>query len=241
MKTDDLLLKGKTVITTHPVKGRDELVDILQQSGIRVLQMPLIETVPCSFSLPKPLTFYDWIVFTSKNALQPFFTKESHCNARIAVIGNSTSRALKKLGKQADFVGSGKSGGHFSRELQQVLHPADKVLLVLGKLAPAVLTNNLTKFCQVDRVNVYDTQMPSYIDTEVLKLIKSDAYDLITVTSPSAVHHLIQLLHEAPDEMRLISIGEITSAAIRQYGIEPVATAPTQTYREVARSVLNYF
>ncbi|MGQ1946876.1 uroporphyrinogen-III synthase [Geofilum sp. OHC36d9] len=241
MKTDNLLLKGKTVITTHPAKERDELVDVLKQYGIRVLQMPLIETVPCSFSLPKPLSFYDWVVFTSKNALQPFFAKQSHCAAQIAVIGNSTSHALTALGWKADFVGSGKSGGHFSRELRQVLHPNDKVLLVLGKLAPAVLTNNLTKFCQVERINVYDTKMPSVIDESVLELIKSDAYDLITVTSPSAVHHLIQLLGEAPKEMRLVSIGEITSAAIRRYGIEPVATASTQTYREVACSVLNCF
>jgi uroporphyrinogen-III synthase len=241
MKTDNLLLKGKTVITTHPVKGRDELVDILTQYGIRVLQMPLIETVPCSFSLPKPLAFYDWVVFTSKNALPPFFTRESRCSARIAVIGKSTGLALRKFGRQADFVGSGKSGGHFSRELLQVLHPDDKVLLVLGKLAPTVLTDNLTKFCRVERINVYDTQMPSEIDESVLELIKSDAYDLITVTSPSAVQHLILLQGEAPKKMRLVSIGEITSAAIRQYGIEPVATVSIQTYSEVARSVLNYF
>lgn len=231
-------LEGKTIICTYPIKPEDDFLKTIIPFKVNVVEMPLIEIVPINFLLPKQLELFDWLIFTSKNALVFFFSKFSSVKNKIAVIGKSTAEELIELGYTPDFIGSGKSGNHFLEELKEVILPGRKILLLLGKLAPDMLEDGLSLMCDVNRVNVYETRKPDITNDTALKMILDNNYDVIVVTSPSAVHNLFLLLNGYVPALRFISIGEVTSAAIRDYGIEPVATSKNQSYKGLAETVV---
>ena len=96
------------------------------------------------------------------------------------------------------------------------------------------------------------------VDAEVLERIRSGRYHCIAVSSPSAVDRLILALRGeqlgaatlqelalcraplAPElaalKLRLVSIGVVTSEAIRAYGLEPWAEAEEQSYAGLGRA-----
>lgn len=240
MALSNHLLKNRVVVVTHPIKKDDELVHNLKKHKIDVVNLPLIVTEAIPFQLSNPLYYYDWIVFTSKNALKPFFSSVKLDSIKIATIGEATHLQLQKIGYNSDFVGSGRSGKDFADELKTVVQPSEKLLLVLGNLASDVVENSLSEKYNVDRVNVYNTLKTTNIDSKGLQLIQSNGYDLITVTSPSAVHHLLSLVPFKKQKLRLASIGIVTTAAIEEYGYSPVAEADFQSYSGLAEVVIEW-
>ena len=53
--------------------------------------------------------------------------------------------------------------------------------------------------------------------------------DYVTFTSASAVRHFLQAAGSPGDGTRLVSIGPITSAALREHGLEPHVEAAEHT------------
>ena len=250
------------VIRTFPLtEGEDPFAQEVARQGLDLLDMPLIETVPVDFVVPRPLSHYDWLVFTSKNGVkswqQRFANWDRH---KIAVIGPPTARAAEALGASVAFCGSGHSGAVFAEELLPHLKGDEKVLLALGRLARPVLADKLISTLPnlvLERVDVYETRGVAAVDAEVLERIRSGRYHCIAVSSPSAVDRLILALRGeqlgaatlqelalcraplAPElaalKLRLVSIGVVTSEAIRAYGLEPWAEAEEQSYAGLGR------
>lgn len=238
--TGKYLLDGKTIICTYPVKPDDDFYQVILPLNANLVEMPLIKIVPITFTLPERLEWFDWLIFTSKNALTPFFSRFKCVRNKIAVIGKPTGAELLKLGYTPDFIGSGQSGVQFLEELKEVLVSPQRLLFVLGMLAPNLLPNGLSALCDVSRVNVYETRKPDTINEDALKRIGDNNYDVIIVTSPSAVHNLFLLLNGLKQGLRLVSIGQATTATILSYGIEPVATAQQQSYKGLAETVVDF-
>src|SRR5690554_8194903 len=100
--------EAAAVVRTLPLTGGEvPFAQELPWQGLALLDMPLIETVPVDFVVPRPLSHYDWLVFTSKNGVkswqQRFANWDRH---KIAVIGPPTARAAEALGASVAFCGS---------------------------------------------------------------------------------------------------------------------------------------
>ncbi|MFW5754740.1 MAG: uroporphyrinogen-III synthase, partial [Marinilabiliaceae bacterium] len=202
---------SKVVISTWPVREEDPFHALLHEKGLEVLSMPLIQVNFIPFAFSGDANDYQWLVFTSKNGVRSFFGQHPPLpNARIAVIGERTAGTLKAEGLQPDFTGSGKSGGRFSDELKPVIGTGQKVLLALGNLAPDTLADELRGSNHVERVDVYETSLVSDVDPHIMKRIADDDYDLIAVSSPSAVKNLYQQAETFFPRLRIVSIGETT-------------------------------
>lgn len=235
-------LKGKTILRTGPEKDQDELAEILDAAGACVISMPMVAIEPVPFSLKKDINNYDWLVFTSRNAVSHFFGHYTITkNNRIAAIGTGTATALTRQGCPANFTGKGKSAVYFAEELRHVIFPGERILLVLGTLAPDTLESSLSAYHPVERINVYQTVMPKQVDRDLLKRVEDDRYDLLIVSSPSAIRNLWTLLSCNKENLRIISIGQTTTATIRKLHIEPVATATDPGYRGLAKTITDYF
>ncbi|HBL76186.1 MAG: hydroxymethylbilane synthase [Bacteroidetes bacterium GWF2_42_66] len=240
-KEQDNSLTGKIIITTHSRKPHDELEEFLRKRGATVISMPTIEILPIAFDLPEPIASYHWIVFTSPNAIQPFFSRVKPMkNNRLAVLGPGTAKALEDVGYTADFTGSGNSAIDFADEWIPQLKPGERILLALGELAPDMLQQKLADNFIAGRVNVYHTVLPQKINEASLDRIKNDRYDLLTVSSPSAIKNLCFLLNEKTPELRIISIGQTSTMAIRKLGMEPLATAANCSCQSLAETCINY-
>ncbi|MGQ8337887.1 uroporphyrinogen-III synthase [Sunxiuqinia sp. A32] len=234
------ILKDKVIITTYPERTNDELKEILSSKGATVLSMPAIEISPLSFQLENA-SGYDWFVFTSKNAIKPFVTQVSVENKKLAALGAKTAEKLVEYNLQPTFIGSGKSAADFAIEFQHQVEQNEKILLVLGSLAPDTLQNAFSKKFVTDRINVYQTSLKKTVDETILSRIKEDQYDLIVVTSPSAVQSTIQLLNSSPQNLRFVCIGKITDSAIKGYGFEACLTSETPSYESIAEAIIEYF
>ena len=226
-----MILENKIFITTYPCpeNEQDHLTSLLQNHGATVFSCPMIEICPLPFDFND--NDFDWIVFTSKNAVKVFLNYHK-TTAKIAVLGTATA-------ENADFTGSGQSGEIFAKELMQNISPCSRLLLVLGSLAPDTLQEKLSATFSVTRVNAYETKIPYQTDRNILKMIKDDLYDLIIATSPSAVNNLKNLLPDV--KFRFASIGATTSSAIRNLQTEPVVTAKNPGHLELAQTIIQYY
>lgn len=240
-EADNEKLKGKTIVCTYPIRETDVFRDILSSKGAIVLSLPTIQITPLPFTLKNDVDNYDWIVFTSKNAIPYFFEKiKPTLRNKFAVIGESTAEELEKNGFKPDFIGSGKSGDDFAEEFSSKLQEEQEVLLALGSLAPGTLSAKLSLTHQVDRIDVYKTSKPAIIDNRLLVIIEEGLYDVLIVTSPSAIQNLHSVLDPKAGKLKIISIGKTTSAAIREYGYEPLSEAKESSYEGLAEATIEY-
>jgi uroporphyrinogen-III synthase len=234
-------LNGKVIIRTYPEKEEDELVDVLTAEGAKVLSMPVIEVSPLDFQLEKEIDGYDWLIFTSKNAVTPFTSKFPDVKNKVAALGEQTAKQLQQFRIEPGFTGSGKSAEDFAQEFLEVLDENEKVLLVLGNLAPNTLKQKLSGKATVDRVDVYQTTPLYKVDENILDLVKNDKYDALVVTSPSAIKTLVTLLKNPHQQLRMFSIGKTTTNAILDFQMQPLGTSVEPSYRGLAQTILDYF
>jgi uroporphyrinogen III methyltransferase/synthase len=74
-------LKDKKVLITRPISQADDLIKVLQGAGAKVIHIPLIEIADPSDhyraldSAISQLEIYDWLIFTSQNAVLKFFER----------------------------------------------------------------------------------------------------------------------------------------------------------------------
>ena len=235
------ILKDKIIICTYPKKEHDELAEILTAHGAKVISMPLIETSPLPFQLQHRLTEFDWLIFTSKNAVEPFVKEFHSFTNKVAALGEKTTEKLRQHHIEVKFTGSGKSATDFGNELLSILKKGEKALLVLGNLAPDTLKEILADQISVERVNVYQTTAAKLVDQGHLERIQTGQYDALIMTSPSAYQELKMKLNRPFSALQIISIGKTTTAAIQKDEVEPLATSSDASYKGLAATTIEYF
>ena len=247
-------LKNKVFISTRPLKSKNELDELLIQAGGQVEYLPMIDIVPNELNaaekaLLNTIDHFNWIVFTSNNGVSHFFNKlDSSSNLahiRFAVIGKKTEQVLNEFGYQASFVNPGNTSDEFAvafRDFMKAQEPNAKVLFVLGNLAGSKIEDQLEGVAHFQRIDIYKTIQPEFVDPSVLVKIKNDQYDLLIFTSPSAFKNILELVPElAPKDLRTACIGATTAKYIRKHGIEPLAIAENSTAVGIYDSIINYY
>lgn len=112
-----LPLTARTIVLTHPVESDDPLRRRLTEAGARVLLCPCISIEPTLQSEPvlsalKRLEEFDWVLFTSKNAVQAVraafeelgWDARRFGGVRIASVGRGTARVLEEWGIVPDLI-----------------------------------------------------------------------------------------------------------------------------------------
>ncbi|MDR1861217.1 MAG: uroporphyrinogen-III synthase [Bacteroidales bacterium] len=199
-----------------------ELQTSVNHTGFNYIHFPLVCIAPLPYVLPDS----EWYVFTSRHGAEQALLHGAALHGhRIAVIGPSSAAPLRQAGIEPDFVGSGQPAAVFAEELRQRIPRDTSVALLLGDLAPDTLERGLIGHAAVERTNVYQSRPPANPDAATLAAIADNRCAVILLYSPSAVANLEKLTPLTPS-MRLFGVGTSTAEAIRQRGIEPVATAP---------------
>ncbi|WP_430971906.1 uroporphyrinogen-III synthase [Sunxiuqinia rutila] len=241
VKQNTNILQGKVIICTYPKTGQDELAEMLTAQGASVFSMPVIEISPLPFQLQTNLNDYDWLIFTSKNAVEPFTSRYPSIPCKVAALGEKTAIHLRKYQVDPAFIGSGKSAVDFATQFIDVVQVNEKILLVLGNLAPDTLKQKLGSKASIDRINAYQTCSSEQLDPRFMEWVEHDRYDLLLVTSPSSVRAILEKVSKSADQLRFVSIGTTTTAAIRKYGGEPVATSEEPSYEGMAQTIIDYY
>ena len=104
-------LSGKTVLITRAASQSAELRSRLEGLGARVIECPTIQIVPPTTWKPvddaiRRLNTYQWLLFTSANAVEQFMDRmgDRRPTIPIAVVGSSTAARLTEWGLKASLV-----------------------------------------------------------------------------------------------------------------------------------------
>jgi uroporphyrinogen III methyltransferase/synthase len=215
-------LTGKTVAVTRARAQASILARKLSDLGARVVQAPAIRTVTLE-GKPLDLTAYDLICVTSPNGVDALFARlagdaRSLAGATIAAIGPGTARALAAHGIVADIVPERFVAESLVEALADV--PYERALVARAKVARDVLPDALReRGAEVDVLDLYETIAEPLTPRALGEALEAD---YIAFTSSSTVRFFLEAA--GPDTRprgKVVSIGPVTSATLRENGLEP--------------------
>jgi uroporphyrinogen III methyltransferase/synthase len=138
----------------------------------------------------------------------------------VAAIGPGTASELARFGIGADVIPERSVAESLVEALRDVPVEGRRVLVARAAEARDVLPDALReRGAEVDVVALYDTVREPLADA---KLRAVAAADYVTFTSSSTVRFLMSALGDSglPPDVRVVSIGPITSATAREHGLE---------------------
>ena len=237
------------VLVTRAPHQASALGDALAAHGLRVASVPTIALAPPSdeyATLDRVLVRldeFDWILFTSANAVAVFAERLEDeavpLTCGIASIGAATSKALRDAGFPVRLQAQTAIAESLAKSLMPHAQGAS-MLLVRAEQGRDVLIEILEQAgAEVTLAPAYRTVIP----TESVERLKRElpTVDAITFTSSSSVQNLFALLDAAglslPKEMVLASIGPITTASLKEQGLRPTVEAREATVISLASAV----
>ena len=233
---DILPLSGKNILLTATRGLVEKMSPEFKKLGANTCEMSLIATKEIEIDKERfvsELKLATHVLFTSSNGVDIFFEKiksydidiRSLCNKKICVIGSGSSDALKKYGINADFVPSKFDSKSFLAEILPKLDKNSRVLMLRAKLGNDNLPRGLREAgIEFSDIPVYDTIIDYRRSFELNKEIKK--FDYVVVASASAAKALCEMIEDKSALLnRVVSIGPVTTKALREFGIEELITA----------------
>ena len=218
-------LADRTVAVTRARAQSSGLARRLRELGAVVIEAPAIRIAPLDGPAPE-LGGYDLVCLTSPNGVQLLFERlraagrdaRALAGATVAAIGPGTARALAQRGVIADVVPEQFVAEGLVEALAEI--PVTRALIARAAVARDVLPEALReRGAAVDVLDLYETV------AEPLSEGQRDAVaaaDYVTFTSSSTVQFFFSQAGEgAAERARLVSIGPVTSDALRARGREP--------------------
>ncbi|HSD02202.1 MAG TPA: uroporphyrinogen-III C-methyltransferase [Gaiellales bacterium] len=225
-------LHGCRVVVTRARAQASGLRARLEELGAAVIEAPAIRIEPLPFDPPE-IGRYDVLVLTSANGVERVLPADVRelAGVTVAAIGTATADALAARGIVADVVPARAVGEALLAELGDVA--GKRILLAAAEGARDVLPDGLAAGgADVTVLRTYRT-VPEPVDADAVL-----AADLVTFTSSSTVANLVAAMGSRDlSALRAVSIGPVTSASLREAGIEPVAEADPHDVTGLIRAV----
>lgn len=258
-------LAGRTVVITRAAAQAADFVTELENYGASVIVCPTIEIAePESYErLDEAIDHlygYDWLIFTSANAIEFFLRRLVHRGVKVeeldeikvCAIGQASADKLRDAHVHVDVVPQhAKAEGVFAA-LREFAGGSDQ-LRGLNILLPraAVGRDYLPKAladagARVDVVTAYRTVVPEDLDRGRLSAMLAGSADCIAFTSSSTVKNLA-LLFDTHDLSKVLSgvtiacIGDITSATAAEYGLRVDVQSAQATVKSLAKAIAEYY
>jgi uroporphyrinogen-III synthase len=252
----DSPLAGKIVVITRATSQSSELFEELSARGATVKLLPLVSFAPPDDYAPMDAVLtriesFDWVLFTSANAVQALERRAEHLGLRLdsvsnlplaAAVGPATSNAAEAAGFSVEYVALDHSGAGLARELGADLS-GKKVLLPRSDRANPDLPTALRRSgAFVTEVVAYRNVPPSSTDRNKLHENLKDGVDGILFYSPSAVQNFLELLGRerlatVQGRAVMVAIGHATFAALSSAGIQRIARASDATTKAVIETL----
>jgi uroporphyrinogen-III synthase len=229
-------LQGLRVVVTRAEHQSEGLAAAFERAGARVELLPLLAVVPPADPRPleraaSDLASYDWLVFTSANTVEAFLPLAGPLRAglKIAVVGPATAAALRTFGSEPHLTAHKAEAEGLAADLGP--HVAGKRVLLpqAADARPALLQRLKAAGADAVAVVAYDKRLPEEAPARAAELFSTTPIGWVTFTSPRIVRHFAALFGEdwglRRGELRAVSIGPVTSAELRHWGVEPAAEA----------------
>jgi len=214
----------------------------------------------------KNLSEYDWLILTSVNGVEAMWERMTSLrlaadalgHLRLAAIGPATKKAIEQRGVKVNVVPKEYVAESVVRSLKNKVK-GKRVLLVRAKVARDVIPRELRKAgATVDVVEAYETVVPQSSRVKLRAALKNpkNRPQVVTFTSSSTVKNFVQLLgsrsaaqeqsavrgrgrprHMELDGILMASIGPVTSATLREFGLKVDIAAKEFTIPGLIQSI----
>jgi uroporphyrinogen-III synthase len=241
-------------VTRRPEQA-DSLVRLLRDSGATVLEAPTTRLGAPSDPGPldaalKGLEGFDWVVFTSANAVRAVRGRLQVLGLpralgsrgpRLASVGTGTTRALAKsfpgesvaVEPEADFSAAGLLGVFEDRGCA-----GETVLVPASSLAREELPSGLASLgARVTVAEAYATVPAPDLQSNVERCL-DEGFDLVTFAAPSAAEAFAGAAGARGRGLPAVVIGPTTRDAARAAGFEVLAVASPSTVEGLVHAVV---
>lgn len=252
------LFRRKIIVTRARAQISD-LAEVLESYGAQVIQFPTIEIQPINDNADldaaiAQLGKYNWIIFTSVNAVEIFYChlrkkgRDTRLfgNARVCAVGSKTVEALDKIGIRTDFVPSQSKSAAIAAELESVT--GQYILVPRAKIASDELPNGLReRSAIVDVIPVYDTVKAGAERREEIEVnLLNGKIDMVTFTSASAITNFLEMFkRHSPaallDNVHTAVIGPSTASTAQQSGLRVDVIAKETSIENLAEEIAKFF
>lgn len=236
-------LAGKRIVVSRARDQATALSFPLRELGAEVLEIPFIEIRPPASFRPLDdallaIHDYDWLILTSVNGVRALAERIRHLgldalnfvHLKVAAIGPATEQALEEQQFQVDVVPDKYVAEAVVSSLRGQVK-GQRILLVRAKVARDVIPEELRRAgAVVNVVEAYETVAPEASRARLQAALRDGARkpDVITFTSSSTVRNFVSLAelpaagggrHPLLQDVKLASIGSVTSQTLRELGL----------------------
>lgn len=251
-------LWGKTIVVTRARAQASVLAEKISDLGGEPLEFPSIQirkekNLNTLHKALHTLEHYDWIIFTSVNAVDIFFEEliKSGGDIRdlkgceICAIGPATQKSLEKRGLRVKYVPDEYRAEGMLDELRNQVQPGQWVLLPRARGARKVLPESLRQWgLHVKEICLYETVAAGRITRETLDRVRAGRMDYLTFTSSSTVSNFVKMvgrenLEAVNSRVRVACIGPVTGDTARSLGFNVAVMAEKYTIDGLLEAIIN--
>ena len=253
-------LFGKRIVVTRTRDQASDLVAKLEEHGAECLEYATIQIEPAQDyevfdAAMTTIAQYQWILFTSLNAVTYFFQRLFHlgldsrhlADAKIAAVGRATAEKLLQYGIKADLIPEQFTGEGLARALVQTQVEGNRILLPRAMRAAELLPETLTDAgATVTVAPVYRNVPPPGLEDKLRLQLLNGTIDMVTFTSSSTVTNFLAMLKaDSKDELKklfnkvqIAAIGPVTTATVAEHGLNVAVQPEKYTIADMVQSIV---
>ena len=257
-------LFGKRILVTRPKDQSMELVDRLEAMGADAIEAPMIRILPPEDDGPlgdacARAGEFDWIVFSSANAVDAFIGRllagpadlRALGGVKLCGVGPGTAEHLTRLGLKVDLVPAEYRAEAVLRALSENGGVRGlKILLPHADIGRELIADELRKQgADVTEIVAYRTiavEADREGEPDIYRMLLERSIDVVTFTSASAVRNFVRILGAEPAADLLAAtvvacIGPVTAEAAAQSNIHTTIQPSSYTIPALVDAIAKHF
>jgi len=257
-------LFGKRILVTRPKDQSMELVERLEAMGADAIEAPMIRILPPEDDGPLEDACarageFDWIVFSSANAVDAFIGRllagpvdlRALGGVKLCGVGPGTAEHLTRLGLKVDLVPAEYRAEAVLRALSETGGVKGlKILLPHADIGRELIADELRKQgADVTEIVAYRTiavEADREGEPDIYRMLLERSIDVVTFTSASAVRNFVRILGAEPAADLLAAtvvacIGPVTAEAAAQSNISTTIQPSNYTIPALVDAIAKHF
>lgn len=256
-------LFGKRIVVTRTREQASELVALLEENGAHCLEFATISLHPPDSweVLDRALADlgrFQWIVFTSINAIHAFFGRlyekgfDSRALApcRVAAVGKVTADCLRCYGLVCDLLPGVFTGEGLAEAFEERGVAGEAILIPRALKAREILPERLSAAgAAVTVAPVYQNRRPEGTNEKLRAKLAEKNVDMVTFTSSSTVTNFVEMLGVKDgaelkglmEGVKIAAIGPITARTVEKYGLTVDVMPDAYTIPDLVRAIVTAY